>query len=141
MSTVDSTMDKAASGAATLGIDKVGQIAVPARDLARAEAFYKEVLGLKHLFTANGMLAFFDCGGTRLMLDTNLAKDGGLQHSPMLYFRVPDIGAAFARLQAQAVKILQPPHIIAKMPDHELWMGFIDDSEGNTLSLMAEVRP
>jgi methylmalonyl-CoA/ethylmalonyl-CoA epimerase len=122
------------------GIAKVGQIAIPAADLPRAEAFYKEVLGLPHLFTANAMLAFFDCGGTRLMLDTNLAKDGQLQHSPMLYLLVPDIGAAFARLEARQVKIVHAPRLVAKMPDHELWMGFFEDSEGNTLALMAELR-
>ena len=129
-----------ASSEGALGISKVGQIAIPARELPRAEAFYRDVLGLRHLFTANGMLAFFDCGGTRLMLDTNLAKDGP-RHSSILYFLVPDVGAAFERLQSQGVKILDPPHLIAKMPDHELWMGFFEDSEGNTLSLMAEVRP
>ena len=129
-----------ASGEGALGISKIGQIAVPVRELPRAEAFYRDVPGLRHLFTANGMLAFFDCGGTRLMLDTNLAKDG-LRHSSILYFLVPDVGAAFERLQSQAVKILDPPHLIAKMPDHELWMGFFEDCEGNTLSLMAELRP
>lgn len=122
------------------GIEKVGQIAIPAADLARAEAFYRDVLGLSHLFSVHGMLAFFDCGGTRLMLDTNLFKDGQAQHSPILYYRVPDLGAAFAQLEARGVKILQRPHRIAKMPDHELWMGFFEDSEGNTLSLMAELR-
>ena len=131
-----------ASGEGSLGISKVGQIAIPARELPRAEAFYKDVLGLRHLFTANGMLAFFDCGGTRLMLDTNLHKDGQpAQHSSILYFLVPDISFAFGRLEAQGVKIVDAPHLIAKMPDHELWMGFFEDSEGNTLSLMAEVRP
>ncbi len=122
------------------GIVKVGQIAIPAADLPRAEGFYREVLGLTHLFSVHGMLAFFDCGGTRLMLDTNLAKDGRIQHSPLLYYRVPDLGAAFAHLRARQVRILQPPHKIAQMPDHELWMGFFEDSEGNTLALMAEVR-
>jgi methylmalonyl-CoA/ethylmalonyl-CoA epimerase len=129
-----------ASGEGSLGISKVGQIAVPASDLGRAEAFYKEVLGLRHLFSANGMLAFFDCGGTRLMLDTNLTKDGQARHGSILYFLVADIAAAFARLEAQGAKIVHAPHAVAKMPDHELWMGFFEDSEGNTLSLMAEVR-
>ncbi|MDE0855031.1 MAG: VOC family protein [Nevskia sp.] len=125
---------------ASLGISRLGQIAIPARDLARAEAFYKDVLGLPHLFSANGMLAFFDCGGTRLMLDTSLVKDGAPRHSSILYFLVPDIGAAFGSLERQGVKVVDAPHLIARMPDHELWMGFFEDSEGNTLSLMAEVR-
>ena len=124
----------------TLGISKIGQIAIPAADLPRAEAFYKEVLGLPYLFTANAMLAFFDCGGTRLMLDTNLVKDGKAEHSPILYLLVADIRAAFARLEAHQTKLIHEPRLVAKMPDHELWMGFFEDSEGNTLALMAEVR-
>jgi methylmalonyl-CoA/ethylmalonyl-CoA epimerase len=129
-----------AMNTASLGIARIGQIAVPAADLPRAEAFYKDVLGLPHLFTANAMLAFFDCGGTRLMLDTNLVKDGRVEHSPLLYLLVPDIRSAFAQLEARQVKIVHEPRLVAKMPDHELWMGFFKDSEGNLLSLMAEVR-
>jgi methylmalonyl-CoA/ethylmalonyl-CoA epimerase len=125
---------------ASLGISKVGQIALPAADVARAEAFYKEVLGLRHLFTADGKLAFFDCGGTRLMLappeNTQEPRRGSI-----LYFLVADIAAAFGQLEAQGAKIVHAPHLVAKMPDHDLWMGFFEDSEGNTLSLMAEVRP
>ncbi|HWY26137.1 MAG TPA: VOC family protein [Nevskia sp.] len=125
---------------ASLGISKIGQIAIPVRDVARAEGFYRDVLGLKHLFSAGPTLSFFDCGGTRLMLDTSLTREGATCHGSILYFLVPDLKAAFKRLEAQAVKIVDPPHLIAKMPDHELWMGFFEDSEGNTLSLMAEVR-
>ena len=122
------------------GISKIGQIAVLVSDLARAEAFYRDVLGLKHLFTVDGRLAFFDCGGTRLML---APPENGQEWHPgsILYFLVPDIAAAFGRIEAQGAKIVDAPHLIAKMPDHELWMGFFQDSEGNTLSLMAEVRP
>ena len=32
------------------------------------------------------------------------------------------------------------PHVVAKMPDHELWMTFFTDLDGNTLALMSEVR-
>lgn len=122
-----------------LGISKIGQIAIPAQDVARAEAFYRDVLGLKHLFTVPN-LSFFDCGGTRLMLDANLIKEGAERHSPILYYLVADLKAAFARVEAARAKIIDPPHLIAKMPDHELWMGFFKDSEDNTVALMAEQR-
>jgi len=125
---------------ASPGISRIGQIAVPAQDLARAERFYREVLGLRHLFAAGPTLSFFDCGGVRLMLDTNLRADGKQSHSSVLYFLVPELKAAFAHLEAQGAAIVDPPHLIARMPDHELWMGFFKDSEGNLLSLMAEVR-
>jgi methylmalonyl-CoA/ethylmalonyl-CoA epimerase len=127
--------------AATPGISRIGQIAIPAQDVARAEAFYKEALGLPHLFSVGGM-AFFDCGGTRLMLDGNQRSDGQpARHSSILYFLVSEIEPAFAGLRQRGVKIVHPPHRVARMPDHELWMGFFEDSEGNTLSLMSEVRP
>ena len=129
-----------ASAANSLEISKIGQIAVLVSDVARAEAFYRDVLGLQHLFTVDGKLAFLDCGGTRLML---APPENGQEWRPgsILYFLVPDIRAAFGRIEAQGAKIVDAPHLIAKMPDHELWMGFFEDSEGNTLSLMAEVRP
>ena len=63
-----------------------------------------------------------------------------LKRGSILYFLVPEIAAAFGRLEAQGAKIVHPPHLVAKMPDHDLWMGFFEDSEGNTLALMAEVR-
>jgi len=125
---------------ASLGIARIGQIAIPVQDLARAERFYRDVLGLRHLFSAGPTLSFFDCGGTRLMLDTNLRTDGKMAHSSILYFLVPDLKAAFARLEQQGATIVDPPHLIAKLPDHELWMGFFKDGEGNLLSLMAEQR-
>lgn len=124
----------------SMGISKIGQIAIPVRELPRAERFYREVLGLRHLFAAGPTLTFFDCGGTRLMLDTSLCKDDAAKRSSILYFLVPDLKAAFARLGEQGAKIVDPPHLIARMPDHELWMGFFEDSEGNLLSLMAEQR-
>ena len=124
---------------ASLGISKIGQIAIPVRDVARAEGFYREVLGLKHLFSAGPALSFFDCGGTRLML--SLPEGVGKERqSNVLYFLVADLKAAFARLEAVGAKIVDPPHLIARMPDHELWMGFFEDGEGNTLGLMAEQR-
>ncbi|GAC1625144.1 MAG: hypothetical protein NVS9B10_11810 [Nevskia sp.] len=119
---------------------RIGQIAVTVRDLPRAEAFYRDVLGVQHLFSAGPRLSFFDCGGVRLML--GLAEPGQPPTaSSILYFVVDDIEAAFARLQAQSVTIVEAPHRVAKMPDHDLWLGFFEDGEGNTMSLMMERRP
>jgi methylmalonyl-CoA/ethylmalonyl-CoA epimerase len=127
---------------AGLDIARIGQIAVPASDVKRAEAFYREVMGLKHLFAVEpAALSFFDCGGVRLMLDGNLRKDGKAAPGSILYFLVAEIEACFKRLAEGGAKIVDPPHLIARMPDHELWMGFFEDSEGNTLALMAELRP
>jgi methylmalonyl-CoA/ethylmalonyl-CoA epimerase len=116
----------------------LGQVTLPARDLDRAVAFYRDMLAMPFLFQTPN-LAFFDCDGVRLLL--------GLPERPedthpgsILYFRVGDLRAAYDDLRSRGVAFIDEPHLIAKMPDHELWMAFFTDSEGNTLSLMSEVR-
>ena len=128
-------MDIAAIG---IGISRIGQIAVNAHDVDRAAAFYQDVLGLKLLFKAPPGLAFFDCGGVRLML-SRPEKPEFDHPGSVLYFAVPDIQAAHARMKESGVKFEDEPHLIAKMPDHDLWMTFFHDSEGNLMGLMSEV--
>lgn len=119
------------------GITGVGQIAINVHDLERATAFYSEVLGLAFLFKA-GTMAFFDCGGVRLLL--GLPDRPELDHpSSILYFKVPDIQRAHAQLVDAGVKMEAPPRLIAPMPTHDLWMAAFRDSEGNILELMSEV--
>jgi methylmalonyl-CoA/ethylmalonyl-CoA epimerase len=121
-----------------IGITRLGQIAVNAKDVDRAAAFYEDKLGLKLLFKAPPGLAFFDCGGVRLMLGR--AEKPEFDHpSSVLYFSVPDIQAAFGKLKASGVRFEDEPHLIAKMPSHDLWMTFFRDSEANLLALMSEV--
>ena len=121
-----------------IGITRLGQIAINAKDVERAAAFYQDVLGLKLLFKAPPGLAFFDCGGVRLMLDR--AEKPEFDHlSSVLYFAVPDIHAAYGKLKESGVRCEDEPHMIAKMPTHDLWMTFFRDSEDNLLALMAEV--
>jgi catechol 2,3-dioxygenase-like lactoylglutathione lyase family enzyme len=119
-------------------ITAIGQIAINIKDPKRATAFYRDVIGLKFLFAA-GNLVFFDCGGIRLMLD--VAEKPEFDHpSSILYFKVPDLRAAFDRMITAGAHFEDEPHMIARMPDHELWMTFFRDTEGNLLSLMSEVR-
>jgi methylmalonyl-CoA/ethylmalonyl-CoA epimerase len=128
-------MSAAATG---IGITRLGQVAINAKDVERAAAFYAEKLGLKLLFKAPPGLAFFDCGGVRLMLDR--AEKPEFDHpSSVLYFAVPDIQAAYAKLKESEVRFEDEPHLIARMPTHDLWMTFFRDSEGNLLALMSEV--
>lgn len=122
-----------------VGITGLGQIAINAKDVDRATAFYQDVLGLKLLFKAPPSLAFFDCGGVRLMLDH--AEKPEFDHlSSVLYFSVPDIQASYGKLKESGVRFEDEPHVIAKMPTHDLWMTFFRDSEENLLALMSEVR-
>jgi methylmalonyl-CoA/ethylmalonyl-CoA epimerase len=122
---------------ANLGITNIGQISIIVKDVERATAFYRDVLGLPLLFTVPGM-AFFDCGGVRLMLGTPSSPE--YDHpSSILYFRVPDIQAGYQGLVQHRVEIVAPPRLIAPMPAHDLWMTAFRDSEGNIHQLMSEV--
>jgi methylmalonyl-CoA/ethylmalonyl-CoA epimerase len=118
-------------------LSAIGQIACTVRDLNRAVLFYRDTLGLPYLFSA-GNMAFFDCAGVRLMLGTG--EKPNEQYNSVLYFRTADIQAARRDLAARGVSFEGEPHLIAKMPDHDLWMAFFLDTEGNLLALMSEVR-
>ena len=122
----------------TFGLSQIGQISVNVHDLERAAAFYRDTLGMKHLFTVPKM-AFFDCNGIRLML--GLPEKPEFDHpSSVIYFKVNDIQNTFQTFSEHGVKFEDAPHLIAKMPDHDLWMAFFRDSENNLLALMSEVK-
>ena len=120
-----------------IGISRIGQIAVNIHDLDRATTFYRDTLGLPLLFSASGM-AFFDCGGVRLML-ARPEKPEFDHPGSVLYFTVPDIQATHQRMTASGAQFVDKPHVVARMPDHDLWMTFFHDSEQNLLALMSEV--
>ena len=120
-----------------VALDRIGQIAINVGDVARAVQFYRDTLGMRFLFEVP-KLAFFDCGGVRLMLSLPESKEFDHPGS-VLYYKVADINASHAALKARGVAFIDEPHLIARMPDHDLWMVFFHDSEGNTLGLMSEV--
>jgi predicted enzyme related to lactoylglutathione lyase len=117
-------------------IEGIGQIAVTVSDLDRAVAFYQGVLRLPLLFQFPG-LAFFDCGGVRLMLSRPEKPE--LAGTSILYYRVPSIQAAASALEAQGITLLERPSVVHRDARHELWLAFLQDSEGNHLGLMQEV--
>jgi methylmalonyl-CoA/ethylmalonyl-CoA epimerase len=124
-----------------MNLDQIGQIALHADELDRAVSFYRDILGMRFLFQVSPPgLAFFDCGGIRLMLDAVKEKDSTERLSSLLYYRVNDLAATYETLLSRGVKFESKPHLIAKMPDHELWMAFFRDSEKNLVGLMSEVR-
>jgi methylmalonyl-CoA/ethylmalonyl-CoA epimerase len=121
-----------------VALDRIGQIAINATDIGRAVQFYRDTLGMRFLFEFPN-LAFFDCGGVRLMLST--AESPDFDHpGSVIYYKVADINATFDALAKRGVEFIDKPHLIAKLPDHDLWMVFLRDTEGNTLALMSEVR-
>ncbi len=121
------------------GLSEIGQIAVIVGDVARATAFYRDVLGLKFLFPAGPSMAFLAAGNIRLMLTTPQGA-GAVGKNSILYFKVADVGAAHAAIVARGAESAAPPRLIAQMPDHQLWMAAVRDPEGNVVELMEERR-
>ena len=121
----------------TLSDSRIGQVAIVCTDVARARDFYRDALGVRHLFDAGPTLSFFQCGSTRLMLSP---AEGEANGTSVLYFFVSDIAGAKRELVGKGVTFIGEPHLIAKMPDHELWLAEFRDSENNVMALMEERR-
>ena len=121
------------------GLSEIRQVAVTVSDLERAVAFYRDALGMKHLFSAPPGLAFFAAGNIRLMLSCPEKPDSE-RFTSALYFKVAEIQAARDALAARGVSFEAEPHRVAKMPDHELWMAFFRDPDRNLFGLMCEKR-
>lgn len=120
------------------GLSAIGQIAVNAHDLDRAVAFYRDRLGMRHVFTVAPKMAFFDCAGIRLML--SLPEKPEFDHpSSIIYFNVDDIEQAAQTLSERGVQFEEQPAFVADMGSHDLWMAFFRDSENNLLAMMSQV--
>lgn len=122
----------------SLHLSQIRQVLVPVTDLARATAFYRDTLGMRFLFDVPQRMAFFDCDGVRLMLgvaEPNSEPVG----APLLYYRVADMQAAAQVLIGRGVAQITAPQLIARMSDHDLWLGEFRDSEGNPFALMSEI--
>jgi len=118
-------------------LSAIGQISITAHNIDRATVFYRDVLKLKHLFSFPHM-AFFDCGGVRLMLV--IPETPALNHpSSIIYFKVADIQAGYSELVSRGVHFEAAPNVVARMETHDLWLAEFRDSESNIMSLMAEV--
>jgi methylmalonyl-CoA/ethylmalonyl-CoA epimerase len=128
-----------AATAAVPAPDRIGQIFIRVRQLDRAIAFYRDVLGLPFLFTAPPAMAFFACGGVRLLLGP--AEDARFDHpASIIYYAVQDIEATAAALERRGAVFERAPHLVHRAAGMELWIGFLQDSEGNTLAIMEEKR-
>lgn len=120
-------------------LSEIGQIALTVSDVAKATSFYRDVLGLKFLFPAGSNLAFLAAGSVRLMLTTPQGH-GEVGKNSVLYFKVDDLPATHAAIIARGAVSERAPQLTAKMPDHDLWMAFLRDPDGNLVGLMSEVR-
>jgi predicted enzyme related to lactoylglutathione lyase len=120
------------------GLAEIGQIAIIVGDVAAATVFYRDVLGLKFLFPAGPTMAFLAAGSVRIMLTTPQGA-GEVGKNSILYFKVADLAGTHAAIVARGAKKESEPRLIAKMPDHDLWMAAVRDPEGNIIELMSEV--
>jgi predicted enzyme related to lactoylglutathione lyase len=120
-------------------LSDIGQIALVVSDVTKATTFYRDVLGLKFLFGAGPNLAFLQAGSVRLMLSTPQGH-GEAGKNSILYFKVNDVTATHAAIVARGAQMERAPALTAKMPDHELWIGFVRDPDGNLIGLMEEKR-
>ena len=119
-------------------LNQIGQIFVNVKDLDRATAFYREVLGMTFLFSAPPGMAFFDCGGIRIMLGR--ADRAEIDHiASIIYYKVEEIERVYETFKAAGVEFIIAPHLVAQMPTYDLWLADFKDSEGNILALMSEV--
>ena len=120
----------------TLDLRSIGQLMIPVKDVERATAFYRDVLGLPFVFAFPGN-AFFDADGVRLYLAN--PSEPGFAGPVTIYFRVSDVRAAVERLEARGATFFSRPHITHRDPAYDLWMAFARDPDGNNIGLMAEM--
>lgn len=122
-----------------MNVSAIGQIAITVSDVGRALGFYRDILGLPFLFSPSPELAFLRAGDVRVMLSTPQGA-GKVGANSILYFKTSDIEKIHAAIVARGVMNERSPQLAAKMPDHELWLSFIRDPDGNLVGLMEEKR-
>ena len=122
-----------------LNLSSIGQIAIGVSDIDRATEFYRDILGMRFLFSAPPGMSFFDCDGVRLMLTLPEQGRDESKSSSVIYYTVEDVQQATETLKSRGVRFIGEPHIIHSTDTYDLWMSFFTDPDGNTLALMAEV--
>jgi len=120
-------------------ITEIGQLAITVENVETALGFYRDILGLQFLFAPNENLAFLQCGSTRIMLSTPQGA-GEVGKNSILYFKVTEIENYYDAVVGNGATEERKPQLAAKMPDHELWIGFLKDPDGNLVALMEEKR-
>jgi methylmalonyl-CoA/ethylmalonyl-CoA epimerase len=123
-----------------VSLSKIKQIALPVREIETAKRFYRDTLGMRHLFDAPPALSFFDCGGVQLMLagPEGQGKDGEKQHG-VLFYDVSDIKSTHAKIESSGARTLEPPRVIARMNGREIWVSSVSDGQGNVVGLMSDI--
>lgn len=116
----------------------VAQLLIPVSDFDKGVSFYRDILGVPFLFAAPPQMAFFNCGGVRLLVGV-MPEGQTAQRGSAIYFQVSDIGAVFSTLKDQGVAFRAEPHVVHRTPKSELWLAEFADPDGNQLALMSDV--
>jgi predicted enzyme related to lactoylglutathione lyase len=118
-------------------VGRLAQVHVSVTDLDRSVRFYRDVLGLRHLFTVDGQpMAFFDAGGVRLYLGVPEIPE--LASHALLYYAVDDLAATYAAVVSRGAAPHAGPQLVHRDGGTELWMAFVLDPDGTLVGLMAE---
>ena len=117
---------------------KVAQLLIPVDDFDKGVAFYRDVLGIPFLFAAPPQMAFFNCGGVRLLVGV-MPPGQKAQRGSAVYFQVPDIRSVFSELKEKGVPFAAQPHVVNRTAKAELWLAEFTDPDGNQLALLSEV--
>jgi predicted enzyme related to lactoylglutathione lyase len=118
-------------------LSEIGQIAIVVSDVEKVLPFYRDILGLPYLFSPSPHQAFLSAGPVRIMLSVPEGA-GTAGKNSILYFKVKDISSVFAKLVERGAVAERAPHLVAKMEDHDLWIAFLRDPDGNLVGLMEE---
>jgi predicted enzyme related to lactoylglutathione lyase len=120
-------------------ITGIGQLHITVSDLETSVAFYRDVLGLPHLFTVEGQpMAFFQAGSVRLYLGET--PDERFRSRPVVYYAVDDLEAAYAEVTGRGARSMARPHLVHQDGETELWMAFVSDPDGTPVGLMVNRR-
>jgi len=120
-------------------VSGMGQLSITVSDLDASVRWYRDVLGLPHLFTVEGQpMAFFQAGSVRLYLGET--PDERFRSRPVVYYAVDDLEAAYAEVTGRGAPSMARPHLVHQDGETELWMAFVSDPDGTPVGLMVE-RP
>jgi methylmalonyl-CoA/ethylmalonyl-CoA epimerase len=121
-----------------LSNSKIAQLLIPVDDFESGVSFYRDVLGLPLLFAAPPQMAFFNCGGLRLLVGV-VPPGQKAQRGSAIYFEVPDIHAVYSSLKSAGVTFKGEPHAVNRSPRSELWLAEFTDPDGNQLALLSNI--
>lgn len=120
-------------------VSEISQIALTVSAVPQAKRFYGDILGLKCLFDAGPNLSFYAAGSVRIMLTTSQGS-GAIGRNSILYFKTESVETTYREVIKRGAVSQTAPHRAATLPDHELWMAFVRDPDGNPVGLMEERR-